>query len=632
MDLLEQIGSGAYGDVWLAKNLATGALRAVKVVYRATFAEARPFDREFEGIKSFERISHSHPSQLALFQVGRNEHAGFFYYVMELADPAATASEKYSPRTLRGDLDKGRLPAETVLKLALALTEALAHLHANGLIHRDVKPSNIIFVGGRPKLADIGLVTDASDTRSIVGTEGYLAPEGPGSPAADIFALGKVLYEALTGLDRRQFPELSENIGAWPDRRAAIELNEIVLKACAKDSARRYPSAEAMLADLRLLDAGKSVQRRRLLRRASSSAWKIAAIFALAAGPMWIIRNQPAPKQTTTATENLGTTNVAAWQAVNRAKQMIGTYTARGASNAIAEWERAVQLDPNYAHAWTLLSLGLNIAADRGYILSNEALPRARECAKTAIRLNPKSGGAHRALADTTLALEYDARKAEALYMKALELEPQNHSIKMAWASMLMDYARFDEAARICEEVRAVEPGNGSPLSMLAMISAKTGHVREAFDLYEEALRLEPDRPATYLWRGAIYWQEGQKQTAAGDFLRSVELDGFACLHRERDAAALRTTLEQAGADAMVSRMADLFEERMNGGQFVSALEPARFNALAGRREAAIEWLKKAAKEHRRAVVNELTAMTFREFRGDPDYQAILAELKVPNL
>jgi len=69
-ELLRRIGSGAYGEVWLARNLATGALRAVKVVYRSTFADERPFNREFEGIKKFDAVSRSHPSQLALFHVG----------------------------------------------------------------------------------------------------------------------------------------------------------------------------------------------------------------------------------------------------------------------------------------------------------------------------------------------------------------------------------------------------------------------------------------------------------------------------------------------------------------------------------------------------------------------------------
>ena len=84
--MIERIGSGAYGEVWLARNTATGARRAVKIVYRATFTDERPFNREFEGIKKFDVVSRSHPSQLALFHVGRNDPAGYFYYVMELAD------------------------------------------------------------------------------------------------------------------------------------------------------------------------------------------------------------------------------------------------------------------------------------------------------------------------------------------------------------------------------------------------------------------------------------------------------------------------------------------------------------------------------------------------------------------
>src|SRR6185503_15316921 len=144
--------------------------------------------------------------------VGRSDT--YFYYVMELADGVSeqcsvisnqcgtpTASRAalntedcllntYVPHTLRSDLKRlGRLPFEQCLEIALSLSTALAHLHKHRLVHRDVKPSNIIFVNGIPKLADIGLVTDTDATRSFVGTEGYVPPEGPGTSQADIFSL-----------------------------------------------------------------------------------------------------------------------------------------------------------------------------------------------------------------------------------------------------------------------------------------------------------------------------------------------------------------------------------------------------------------------------------------------------------
>jgi serine/threonine protein kinase len=285
-ELLRRIGRGAYGEVWLARSRTTGVLRAAKIVWRHRFDDDRPFQREFEGIRRFEQVSREHPSQLALFHIGRKDAEGYFYYVMELADglevqspkskvqsPAvfcktesdriAGALESYVPHTLRADLAQGRLPAARVLEIGLALTEALGHLHRHGLVHRDVKPSNVIFVNRRPKLADIGLVTDASDQCSIVGTEGYLPPEGPGTLQADIFALGKVLYEAATGLDRREFPKLPEDLRTWPDATLVFESNEVILKACAQDSKQRYQTCDELHADLALLERGKSVRQKR---------------------------------------------------------------------------------------------------------------------------------------------------------------------------------------------------------------------------------------------------------------------------------------------------------------------------------------------------------------------------------
>jgi len=174
----------------------------------------------------------------------------------------------YSPRTLRSEIQRrGRLPFDDCVALGLSLARALARLHAQGLVHRDIKPSNIIFVGGTPKLADIGLVTDAGEARSYVGTEGFIPPEGPGSPAADLYSLGKVLYEASTGKDRQDFPEPLTHLGDQPDKDRLLELNAIRHRACHSDPRARYHSAEVMLAELELLQRGESVKARRVVQR-----------------------------------------------------------------------------------------------------------------------------------------------------------------------------------------------------------------------------------------------------------------------------------------------------------------------------------------------------------------------------
>jgi eukaryotic-like serine/threonine-protein kinase len=303
-ELLRVIGRGAYGEIWLARTV-TGAFRAVKVVYRSTFESERAFLREFEGMSAFEPISRAHAGFINILHVGRT--ANYLYYTMELADDHLAGRRidigSYEPRTLKTDLARHkRLSADESIRLGLSLTEALEALHVRGLTHRDIKPSNIIFIEGLPKLADIGLVA-ASGQKSFVGTEGYVPPEGPGTPRADIYSLGKLLYETCTGKDRLDFPEIDSQLSTRPDRERLLQLNDVLVKACANDPRKRYESASEMHRDLAALERGERPRKSRAKILAVAISTLALAIVGIG---FWLNRSQPSADlhlQTTIRTE-----------------------------------------------------------------------------------------------------------------------------------------------------------------------------------------------------------------------------------------------------------------------------------------------------------------------------------------
>ncbi len=271
-DVLRKIGGGAYGEVWMARGV-TGAMRAVKVVWREDFDDERTFEREFEGILKYEPISRDHPALVNILHVGRSpDGVSFYYYVMELGDDVTTGQEinpiEYEARTLRPDGKSGvRLETGLCIDVGLRLAEALDHLHSIGLAHRDVKPSNVIFVNGKAKLADIGLVA-ARDQRTFVGTEGFVPPEGPGSAQADVYSLGKVLYEIATGKDRLDFPELPDELPTGLERKRWLDLNRIICEVCEPRISKRNISTAADLAA-----ALRHIQRGKRRRRHGLSIW-----------------------------------------------------------------------------------------------------------------------------------------------------------------------------------------------------------------------------------------------------------------------------------------------------------------------------------------------------------------------
>jgi TolB-like protein/tetratricopeptide (TPR) repeat protein len=303
LELLRCIGHGSYGEVWLARNIL-GSYRAVKIIERKAFRDEEAFEREFLGLQRFEPISREHDGFVAILHVGRNRADGFFYYVMELADDDSNGNEidadKYVPKTLSSELARsGRLPVKEAVQLGSSLSDALAELHRRGLVHRDIKPSNIIFVKGHAKLADIGLVAQAGE-KSRFGTEGYIPPEGPGTPQADLYSLGKLLYEASTGTDRLSYPDLPSDLDTMPERETFLKLNSIILKTCDNDTGTRYRRATEISGDLaQLVEKPAKMVRNQLwhIPTLAFSAVLLAGLAAAVSVTVWkhaVFRPRPA--------------------------------------------------------------------------------------------------------------------------------------------------------------------------------------------------------------------------------------------------------------------------------------------------------------------------------------------------
>ena len=232
-------GRGAYGAVYLVAD-AVGMRYALKIVHKS----ADRWEREFRGLKNYKTQVPEHPNLIRIFHI--EDCGDFFYYTMEAADNFA-ASGGYKPATLANLIRARYFSAETLREIFDSLLDGLEHLHAAKVIHRDIKPDNIIFVNGVPKFGDIGLIDTANHTLSLAGTALFLPPEyllgrsREPTPDIDLYALGKTLYCAISGNEADQFPFVPRAMLKSPDCRA---LNKLVRAACAAEPRMRLKSIE----------------------------------------------------------------------------------------------------------------------------------------------------------------------------------------------------------------------------------------------------------------------------------------------------------------------------------------------------------------------------------------------------
>jgi serine/threonine-protein kinase len=280
--VLRELGRGGMGVVYEARQAGLDRVVALKMILAGAYADCDELARFRTEATAVGRLEH--PNVLRVYQAG--ETNGRPFLALEFAGGGSLADR----------LAEGPLPIRQAAQWAEALAWALDHAHQRGIVHRDLKPANVLLSGdGVPKLADFGLARslDATSGRTrtgeVLGTAAYMAPEQAAGrtreagPAADVYALGAVLYEMLAGGPPFQGDTVLEVLLAVqredpvpPSRlRSTVprDLETICLTCLQKEPGARYPSAKALAEDLGAFLAGEAIRARPVSRRERLVKW-----------------------------------------------------------------------------------------------------------------------------------------------------------------------------------------------------------------------------------------------------------------------------------------------------------------------------------------------------------------------
>jgi hypothetical protein len=266
-EVLEELGRGGMGVVYKARQIGLDRVVALKMILSGSHASADQLVRFRTEAEAIARLQH--PNIVQVHEVGEHEGRPFF------------SMEFFPGGSLEKKLAGTPLPPPEAARLAEVLARAMHAAHRQQVIHRDLKPGNVMLAeDGTPKVTDFGLAKKLDDvgqtgSNAVLGTPSYMAPEQAGGkskdigPLADVYALGAILYECLTGRPPFKAATPLDTIlqvvsdEPVPPRqlqsKVPRDLETICLKCLQKDPRKRYPSAEELAEDLRRFLYGKPI-------------------------------------------------------------------------------------------------------------------------------------------------------------------------------------------------------------------------------------------------------------------------------------------------------------------------------------------------------------------------------------
>jgi tetratricopeptide (TPR) repeat protein len=508
--ITDKLGEGGMGIVYLAEDTTLGRRVAIKFLSSTAKEYRARFLREARAVSAL-----THPNIAAVFDYGETDD-GRPYIVMELI----------KGETLSDKLLAGSLPLPEAVRIVSLIAEALGEAHHQGVVHRDVKPSNVVITErGQVKVLDFGLVKQlyeqhslggdpnlptlpATRTRSdvIVGTPMYLSPEqatGKKVDArSDLFALGVVLYECITGhaafSGSSVFDIGSQVINTTPplpstiNNRIPRELNRITMKAIEKKVEARYQSADELIEDLKKVLPTLQADGYRHVR-ATDSLSKPQTYSASALTTIAETLRRPGPS--------------------------LGTLILGVVALLLAGWFLVRLLRPGpykpAAEAGAWYEKGTDA-------LRNGAFLQATKAFEQAIALDPKFALAHARLAEAWNEMDY-AERAKDEMLRVQSLVPNRSQLattdglylEAINATLTRDLSR---ASKAYAELARLSPNDPQVYVDLGRAYEKNDQIKDAIKSYVEATTRAPQYATSFLRVGILYARQLDQPSATAAF------------------------------------------------------------------------------------------------------------------
>jgi tetratricopeptide (TPR) repeat protein/tRNA A-37 threonylcarbamoyl transferase component Bud32 len=538
-DVHQEVGRGGMGVVYKARHRTLGRVVALKLMIAGAHAAEADRNRFRAEATAVARLNH--PNVVQIHEIG--EHAGIPYLALEFCDGGSLADK----------LGGTPLPPRDAAGLVAALARGVVAVHEKGVVHRDLKPANVLLTkDGTPKVTDFGLAKDLdSDARTgtgaVVGTPSYMAPEQAAArrdkvgPASDVYALGAILYECLTGRPPFKGPTPMDTLWqvmhdepvppAEMQPNVPRDLETICLKCLQKEPAKRYGGAAELADDLARYLAGGPIRARRV--GSGERLWKWARrnpSVAGLAGAVGVLLLLVGAMSSYFVWNTLAKAEAARLDAAEKNREAENLRRRDGARKDLEEFRRLAGVHHSHAQHVALAGVELYYDPDRGRTAAEEAIVLAERLGPEldALHMDAERAALDRELHDLLLqTVQAQTRRPPARDAVPQILERLDRAASLEGPSRSSHrlrarcYRAIGEGERADEEERQGQAA--TPTALDLFFQAEDFHNR-AVDLAETSGDILSWRPNHDLLRQAVAEYQSAIRLDSGNFSCYLQL------------------------------------------------------------------------------------------------------------